>query len=65
MRLESTRIFYLPPAAEQVLVQLMSQVRTQTGLRRLTLCIQPGAMVARGSSDQIAEATRLIQQAKQ
>jgi type II secretory pathway component GspD/PulD (secretin) len=65
MRLESTRIFYLPPAAEQVLVQLMSQVRTQTGLQRLTLCIQPGAMVARGSSDQIAEATRLIQQAKQ
>jgi hypothetical protein len=64
MRLEDTRIFYLPPASERALVQLMSQVRTQTGLQRFTLCIQPGALVARGSSDQIAEATRLIQQAK-
>jgi hypothetical protein len=52
------------PYASAALRELMTQVRPQTGLQRITVCNGPRAIAARGTSDQLALAQQLIQQSK-
>ena len=63
----SVRLFYLAVAPNTPLDALSGfsrQVRTQTQTMRLALHVRLKALIARGTVDQIAQATQLVQQSK-
>ena len=64
MNSEVVRLFYLPPSSSEARMQLMAKVRSEIQMQRFIACNNPRAFAARGTSVQIADATRLILQAK-
>jgi type II secretory pathway component GspD/PulD (secretin) len=62
---ETVRLFSFPEtAAPEALIQLMTDIRSQTGMPRVVACVAVRAITVRGTADQIAEAERLVRASK-